>query len=137
MAGNDTCVNGLWEDGVCVCDPRYELGFNELELNPKYCLEEKVTVIAVIPYVTGEELVHTITIGLTVFLATWAILSFLALLMSIKDMSTIHTDLQVLNLELEEFVKENEKYPQAQDMMDATLWEPPRHFKCLETVDVM
>lgn len=136
MAAADTCIHGRWVDSVCLCDPQYEVGFNELDLFPRYCSEEKVNVITIRPYITSEELVHVITMGLTIFLATWAVLSFVTLVLNIKEKITVHFDTENIEVDFQDFKKHQEKY-ESLVMLDAVLWDPPvATFKCLKSVDV-
>ena len=65
MSSTDNCIHGHWEKGMCVCDPGYELGFNELELNPLYCENRNITIIYETTFLESEDFIHIITMAVS------------------------------------------------------------------------
>lgn len=61
----DNCIHGHWEEGVCVCDPGYELGYNELQLNPVYCKNQMITIIHKTAFIESKDFIHIIAMAVS------------------------------------------------------------------------
>lgn len=128
---DDLCVHGKWVEGVCVCNKGYDTGFNHRLLYPKYCENEKVTVIKVDSYVTSEELLYYAAMALTVLIATWSILAVNTLCVSIGEKIKLHKSTKKVEQEWKRFSNEQRNYD-THVMLDAALWDPSsRQFKCI------
>ncbi len=61
------CINGHWEDGVCVCKQGYRTAFKEIALEPRYCATDITVVIGNDPY-DSEKLLHWTAMAVSLLL---------------------------------------------------------------------
>ena len=127
----DPCMQGKWEDGVCVCNQGYDVGFDELTLNPKYCANETVTIIELTTYLSTEQLSHFISMAVTVVIATWSLLGLFSVFIAISELYQLHKAIQKVQMKWHTFKVEQNKYDE-HELMSASLWDPPtKQFKCI------
>lgn len=126
----DPCVNGRWDNGICVCNTGYEIGFSDDVLYPRYCERQIVTVIQRNEYVTNEEIVQYIAVMMTVCLAVWSVLSIFTLIYSVIEKLKWHKTIRQAEGELQMFHDKEKRY-ENHEMLDATIWSPPDTFTCI------
>ena len=122
----DNCINGRWEDSICVCKTGYDVGsFNDRNLDPKYCEKEIVAVIDFTnAWLLSGVFFHFIAITVTVIVLTWSILGVCSVFLTILALYRIEKNTERLENEYKEFKIKKNKYEDIK-MMNAALWNPP------------
>ena len=129
----DTCINGRWEEGICVCNQGYDIGFNDLILNPKYCENESVAIVDFSKnLLSSGSLLHYAAMAVTVTIATWGILGVCSVYFSVIGLCRLKRAIERVELEHREFKIKQSAYDGVK-MKNAGLWDPPeKDFKCFK-----
>lgn len=122
----DNCINGRWVDGVCMCKQGYALGFDENNLNPKYCEKEIVAVIDFSDaFLSSEVLLHFTCITLTVLVFTWSIIAVHSVFVYLLSMRKLKMKTEKVELATKDWKEKKSEY-EGVEIMNAGLWDPPQ-----------
>ena len=130
----DTCVNGRWESGVCVCNQGYLSGFDENNLKPTYCEREIVAVIDYSDTQSSTVLLDLISITLTIVVFAWGLLGVCSIFATVVYVYQLHKKTtEIKKVSSEFFLAVNTDDSQRPEMKDAAVWEPSdKEFKQLK-----
>ncbi len=120
----DNCINGHWEEGVCVCNKEYDVDFDYTNIKPEYCKNEIVTVVDLT--IISETLLHLLAITVTVVVLTWSVLGVCSIYFTVVGLYRLENKAKSVENDCEEFKIKKSGYDDVV-LMNAALWDPPEN----------
>lgn len=122
------CINGQWEEGVCVCEPGYATYFDDTKLTQKYC-DADVEAVALLR-VTYEprHYLHLGSMSLTILFTVAAFMVLATALASIIMKVRTRKMIKMARQELKSF--EENRVIRDGDLI-LTFWKPPIKYECI------